>query len=159
MEVVRSKHLFDPAVESLDHAVGFFGGGSGARRCSNPLQAELSKASREKAALRRRLDVTVRPDCPAALIQGEIVSASDSGHYGVAGATASCAGVRPRRKNNSLDRFLIRLDLQVMRRMAAVMDGRTVPPYRHPRALLPWTKVFRRFSATLPRRFRGQRFL
>ena len=37
----------------------------------------------ETIAPKISLIVSVRPDCPAALIEGEIVSASDSGHYGV----------------------------------------------------------------------------
>ena len=37
--------------------------------------------------------VTVRPDCPAALIEGEIVSVSDSGHYGVAGGASDKAAL------------------------------------------------------------------
>ena len=35
-----------------------------------------------------KIAVSVRPDCPAALIEGEIVSALDGGHYGVAGGSA-----------------------------------------------------------------------
>ena len=44
------------------------------------LKLEIAKLKREQYGTR---SVSVRPDCPAALIEGEIVSASDSGHYGV----------------------------------------------------------------------------
>jgi hypothetical protein len=37
--------------------------------------------------------VTVRRDCSAALIEGEIVSAMDSGHYGVVGGASNEAAL------------------------------------------------------------------
>ncbi len=36
---------------------------------------------------------TARPDCPAALIVGEIVSALNGGHYGVAGGASNEAAL------------------------------------------------------------------
>ena len=38
-------------------------------------------------------NVSVRPDCPAALIVGEIVSALNGGHYGVAGGASNEAAL------------------------------------------------------------------
>jgi hypothetical protein len=43
-------------------------------------------------------------------------------------ATASCAGVSVRRENDSLDRFLFRLTLQPVRRMAAIRDAVALAP-------------------------------
>ena len=44
-------------------------------------------------------------------------------------ATAFCAGVSPRRGNDPLDRFLLRLDLQPVRRVAAVINVVAMPPF------------------------------
>ncbi|CAN1571511.1 hypothetical protein MCELHM10_03263 [Paracoccaceae bacterium] len=41
----------------------------------------------------REKKVTVRRDCSAALIEGEIVSAMDSGHYGVVGGASNEAAL------------------------------------------------------------------
>jgi hypothetical protein len=45
-----------------------------------------------------------------------------------ASAIASCAGVSVRQENDSLDRFLFRLTLQPVRRMAAILDNITLAP-------------------------------
>ncbi len=49
-----------------------------------------AKSTFDESPLKR---VSVRPDCPAALIVGEIVSALNGGHYGVAGGASNEAAL------------------------------------------------------------------
>ena len=78
-------------------------------------------------------------------------------------ATASCAGVSPRRGNDPLARFLLRLDLQLVRRVAAIIHAIPVPPFVD--GLLgraePFRQNQRRLGAGLDRspNFRGRRRL